>query len=199
VMTRFYLPHVQRGTPGSMSFAQKLAVATDKADAEKKERARQEALRQDAAEAQKIRSWVSGQQNKSSNASDHALTRSVFNLICGFPVLLLSLPFTQCEHRQHRCCDGLVIAVLVWISCGSGQPLRFGACRNLSDLRLMQRLRISRKSVKKPSQPALTVVLSSQVLVASNSESAIKACASVSWNSGSRALAFPATRLRREL
>jgi hypothetical protein len=63
----------------------------------------------------------------------------------------------------------------------------------------MQRLRISRKSVKKPSQPALTVVLSSQVLVASNSESAIKACASVSWNSGSRALAFPATRLRREL
>ena len=86
-----------------MSFAQKLAVATDKADAEKKERARQEALRQDAAEAQKIRSWVSGQQNKSSNASDHALTRSVFNLICGFPVLLLSLPFTQCEHRQHRC------------------------------------------------------------------------------------------------
>lgn len=59
-----------------MSFAQKLAVATDKADAENKERAKQ----QDAAEAQKIRSWVSGQQNKSSNASDHALTRSVFNI-----------------------------------------------------------------------------------------------------------------------
>lgn len=67
-----------------MSFAQKLAVATDKADAEKKERARQEALRQDAAEAQKIRSWVSGQQNKSSNASDHALTRSVSTLFVAF-------------------------------------------------------------------------------------------------------------------
>ena len=103
VMTHFYLPHVQRGTLGPMSFAQKLAVATDKADAERKERARQEALRQAAAEAQKIRSWVSGQQNKSSNASDHVLTRSVFNLICGFPVLLSSLPLSHSPLRFGAC------------------------------------------------------------------------------------------------
>ena len=85
-MTRVYLHHVQRGTPGSMSFAQKLAVATDKADAENKEREKQ----QDAAEAQKIRSWVSGQQNKSSNASE------CFNKKCFQHVSTLFVAFLFC-------------------------------------------------------------------------------------------------------
>lgn len=81
-----------------MSFAQKLAVATDKADAEKKERARQEALRQDAAEAQKIRSWADAEIENLKKKCQEAVATCTYS--CAFIT-------GSCCFEQRECNKGL--------------------------------------------------------------------------------------------